>query len=252
MCNIRKSKVVLNRLVMRNNTDQRYLMTEKDTDATPWGRWFARIIVRLAVVLSFVVLVKFGIDLLFAKFALFESDASARAMTGLIVMVMLGYALLLAVPFVPGVEIGVAVLMMEGAKAAPMVYGATVTGLFLAFCIGQYVPLTKLINLCKDFSLRRIAVLLEQIETTPREDRLNTLHDRLPRLLVPVLVRFRYVALGIAINLPGNIALGGGGGIMIAGGLSRLFHTGYTLLTIAVATLPIPLAVWLWGKEILQ
>ena len=74
-------------------------MTEKDTDATPWGRWFARIIVRLAVVLSFVVLVKFGIDLLFAKFALFESDASARAMTGLIVMVMLGYALLLAVPF---------------------------------------------------------------------------------------------------------------------------------------------------------
>ncbi|MFT7107485.1 MAG: hypothetical protein ACJAVT_002008 [Yoonia sp.] len=237
---------------MRNDTDQRYLMAKKETYATPWAPWFARIIVRLAVVLAFVVLVKFGIDLLFAKFALFESDASARAMTGLIIMVMFGYALLLAVPFVPGVEIGVAVLMMEGAKAAPMVYGATVTGLLLAFCIGQYVPLPKLINLCKDLSLHRIAVLLERIETKPLEDRLDAMHDRLPRLLVPVLVRYRYLTLGIAINLPGNIALGGGGGIMIAGGLSRLFHTGYTLLTIALATLPVPLAVWIWGKEFLQ
>ncbi|MFT6076339.1 MAG: hypothetical protein ACJAZ1_003271 [Yoonia sp.] len=248
----RKSKVAFNGLVMPDNTDQRYLMMEKDTNTTPWRPWIARIIVRLAVVLAFVVLVKFGNDLLFAKFALLESAASAQAMTGLIIMVMLGYALLLAVPFVPGVEIGVAVLMMEGAKAAPMVYGATVTGLFLAFCIGRYVPMTKLISLCKDLSLRRMAILLERIETTPREDRLDAMHDRLPRLLVPVLVRYRYVTLGFAINLPGNIALGGGGGIMIAGGLSRLFHTGFTLLTIALATLPVPLAVWVWGKEFLQ
>ncbi len=227
-------------------------MTDNDTKNTKWGPWFARIIVRLVVVLVFVAVVKFGIDFLFAKFALFESDASARAMTGLLVIVMLGYALLLAIPFVPGVEIGVAVLMLEGAKAAPMVYGATVTGLFLAFCIGQYVPLTRLIGLCNDLSLKRVAQMLERISSTPREDRLDTLHTRLPRPLVPVLVRYRYVTLGLAINLPGNIGLGGGGGIMIAGGLSRLFHTGYAFLTIALATLPVPLSVWLWGKEFLQ
>jgi hypothetical protein len=227
-------------------------MTEKSTKIMPWGQWIARILLRLAVVVGFVVLVKFGVDLLFAKFALFESDASARAMTGLIITIMVGYALLLAIPFVPGVEIGVAVLMMEGAKAAPMVYGATVIGLFLAFCIGQYVPLPRLISNCKDLSLHRIARLLERIASTPREERLDAMNARLPVVLAPFLVRLRYVTLGIAINMPGNIALGGGGGIMIAGGLSRLFQTGYVLLTIAVATAPVPLAVWLWGKEFLQ
>jgi len=76
--------------------------------------------------------------------------------------------------------------------------------------------------------------------------------DRLPRWLVPALCNYRYVTLGIAINLPGNMALGGGGGIMIAGGISRLFQTGYAFLTIAVATLPVPLAVWVWGTDFLQ
>ncbi|MDB4240877.1 hypothetical protein N9801_01280, partial [Yoonia sp.] len=98
-------------------------MVLKETENTAWGPWIARIIVRLGVVVGFIVLIKFGIDLLFAKFALFESSASARAMTGLIITIMVGYALLLAIPFVPGVEIGAAILILEGAKAAPMVYG---------------------------------------------------------------------------------------------------------------------------------
>ena len=227
-------------------------MAQNKTENTPWAPRIARIVVRLGVVVGFVVLIKFGIDQLFAKFALFESSASARMMTGLIMIIMVGYALLLAIPFVPGVEIGAAILILEGAKAAPMVYGATVVGLFLAFCIGQYAPLPRLIRLCQDLSLSRIASLLARILSTPRTERLDAMHDRLPRWLVPVLCNYRYVTLGIAINLPGNIALGGGGGIMMTGGLSRLFQTGYTLLTIATATLPVPLAVWVWGTDFLQ
>ena len=227
-------------------------MAQNKTENTPWAPRIARIVVRLGVVVGFVVLIKFGIDQLFAKFALFESSASARMMTGLIITIMVGYVLLLAIPFVPGVEIGAAILILEGAKAAPMVYGATVVGLFLAFCIGQYAPLPRLIRLCQDLSLLRIASLLARIQSTPRTERLDAMHDRLPRWLVPVLCNYRYVTLGIAINLPGNIALGGGGSIMMTGGLSRLFQTGYTLLTIATATLPVPLAVWVWGTDFLQ
>jgi hypothetical protein len=252
MCDNRKAKVVLNCLVMRRDCAQRYKMARKETEITPLGPRITRIVVRLGLVFVFVVLIKLGIDQLFAKFALFESSASARAMTGLIVTIMIGYALLLAIPFVPGVEIGAAILILEGAKAAPMVYGATVAGLFLAFCIGQYAPLSRLIRMCHDLSLHRIATLLERIQSTPRKDRLDAMHDRLPRWLVPVLCNYRYITLAIAINLPGNIALGGGGGIMIAGGISRLFQTGLALLTIAVATLPVPLAVWMWGTDFLR
>lgn len=216
------------------------------------GRRVFRIGVRLGAVLIFVLLVEFGVKQFFAKFVLFESDATARAMTGLMITIMVGYALVLAIPFVPGVEIGIAILVLEGAKAAPIVYGATVVGLFLAFCIGQYAPLPRLIRVCEDLSLSRITNLLISIDSTPREDRLDSLHDRLPRWLGTALCDYRYVTLALAINLPGNIALGGGGGIMIAGGLSRLFQTGLTLLTVTIATLPVPLAVWLWGTDFLQ
>ncbi len=211
-----------------------------------------RIALRLFVVLCVVYLAKLGIDMLMAKIALFESDAAARAMTGLIITVMIGYAILLAIPFIPGVEIGIAILVLEGASAAPMVYLATVGGLLLAFSIGQYAPLERLIQLCIDLRLLRIARLLERIALTPREDRLNAMQDRLPRWLAPLLCDYRYVTLGLAINMPGNIALGGGGGIMMAGGLSRLFQTRFAILTVILATLPIPLSVWLLGADVLQ
>jgi hypothetical protein len=227
------------------------MMSDSHTNPTK-GQRIGRIAVRLIGVLGFVFLMKLGIDLLFAKIALFESDAAARAMIGLIITVMVGYAILLAIPFVPGVEIGIALLIVEGSNAAPMVYLATVVGLTLAFCIGQYAPLSRMIQLCNDLYLYRIAILLDRINQTPREDRLDAMHDRLPRWLAPILCNYRYVTLGVAINLPGNIALGGGGGIMMAGGLSRLFQTRFAILTIALATLPVPLAVWLLGTDILQ
>ena len=112
--------------------------------------------------------------------------------------------------------------------------------------------LDRLIQFCADMRLLRIARLLERIDRTPREDRLNAMHDRLPRWLAPLLCDYRYVTLGLAINMPGNIALGGGGGIMMAGGLSRLFQTRFAILTVFLATLPIPLSVWLLGADVLD
>lgn len=227
-------------------------MISESNDGGTFGQRIWRITIRLAMIVVFVYLMKLGVDLLLAKIALFESDAAARAMTGLIITVMVGYAILLAIPFIPGVEIGIAILMLEGASAAPFVYLATVSGLLLAFCIGQYAPLSRMIQLCHDLYLHRVADYLERINQTPRADRLDAMHDRLPRWIAPFLCNYRYVTLAIAINLPGNIALGGGGGIMMAGGLSRLFQTRFVVMTALLATLPIPLAVWLMGTDVLH
>lgn len=227
------------------------MMHEQQNSGTTASR-VRRTAIKLLVIVALVYAAKLGVDLLMAKIALFETDAAARAMTGLLITVMVGYAILLAIPFIPGVEIGIAILMVEGASAAPMVYGATVAGMLLAFCIGQYAPMPRLIRLCQDLRLYRVGQLLERIDIIPRKDRLDAMHDRLPRWLVPVLCNYRYVTLGIAINLPGNIALGGGGGIMMAGGLSRLFQTRFAVLTIVIATLPVPLSVWLMGTDVLR
>ncbi|WP_322889191.1 MULTISPECIES: hypothetical protein [unclassified Yoonia] len=211
--------------------------------------WFG---IRFALVLVCVALAALGFDWLKAQIALLESDASARAMTGLIVAVLVVYAVLLAIPFVPGVEIGVALLIVQGAAAAPFVYGATVGGLTLAFIVGQTVSLLWLIRQLQDLRLRRIAGWLERIDAVPRNDRLTAMQAKLPRWLVPLVVKYRYATLAIAINTPGNIAVGGGGGIMLVAGLSRLFSTPATLLVIALATAPVPLAVWLWGTDMLR
>jgi hypothetical protein len=83
-------------------------------------------------------------------------------------------------------------------------------------------------------------------------DRLAALRARLPRWLAPFVVNYRYLMVAIVINTPGSIAIGGGGGIMLAAGLSRLFTTGWMMATIALATLPIPLAVWIMGTDMLH
>lgn len=229
-----------------------HMRTPAPQQHPPRGQRLARTALRLAVVVVLVLVVKSGFDALSAKLALMESDAAARAMIGLIIAVLLGYALMLAIPFVPGVEIGIAILMIEGAGAAPFVYLATVTGLSLSFLTGHYVALNWLIRFCADLHLHRLRGLLERIRDRAPEDRLAALDARLPRWLAPFVLRYRYVTLAVLINIPGTIAIGGGGGIMLASGLSRLFHAGLTLLTIALATLPVPLAVWVLGTGILQ
>ncbi len=228
-------------------------MTLKEPQQIAPQRYGAiRLILRLGVIFGIVLLAKLGMDALSAKVTQLESDSAKGAMIGLIILVLIGYALMLAIPFLPGVEIGIAVLLIQGASAAPYVYLATLTGLSLAFLFGQFVPLDRLSRFCADLYMFRVCALLHTIKTTPLDQRLTTLNDRLPRWLAPVLINYRYVTLGALINLPGNIALGGGGGIMMAAGLSRLFRTQHTIIAIAIFTLPVPLAVWIMGTDILR
>ena len=227
-------------------------MLSEDTASGPIWQKMIRVALRLLVIFALIFLVKFGFDTFTAKLKLFETDAAARAMTGLLVTLLVGYALLLAVPFVPGIEIGLAFLVIQGMEAAPFVYIATVAGLFLAFCIGQYSPLDRLIQFLHGFSFHRLCRLLERIKTTPREQRIAAMETRLPRWAATFLCDYRYVTLGLSLSLPGNIALGCGGGSMLAAGLSRLFQTRFILLTLAIATAPVPLAVWFFGVAVIS
>ena len=61
---------------------------------------------------------------------------------------------------------------------------------------------------------------------------------------------YRYVAMAVAVNTPGNSIIGGGGGIMIIAGLSGIFAPLSTFLTIIVAVSPVPLAVIFLGLQL--
>ena len=189
-----------------------------------------------------------GLDLLLDALKMLDGDMAVITRAVLIFVILLIYAFVLAIPFAPGVEIGVAVLMIAGPSSAPFVYLATVTGLMFAFAIGQFANLRWLSATASDLRMTGLAAWFKRVEATPPQDRLNEMERRLPLWLGTIVCRWRYLSIALLINLPGNFALGGGGGIMVMAGLSRLFSLRVTFVTVALAVAPVPLAFWTLGR----
>ena len=172
------------------------------------------------------------------------------AMPGLMIAVLVIYAVLIAIPFVPGVEIGLSVLAAGGADIAPLVWLATATGLTLAYIVGCHVPLGWLCRSLTDMHLSGAARLVERFAALPPKGRVAFVNALLPRKYCGWIVKYRYVNLAVLINIPGNSVIGGGGGIALISGLSGLFRVPLTVLTIVLATAPVPLAIWLLGLRL--
>ena len=162
------------------------------------------------------------------------------------------YSILLAIPFVPGAEVGVAMMTVLGPAIALLVYVCTVAGLSLSFLVGRMIPTSALIRFTEDINFDRTNKLLKDIEAREKQERLAYLVSIAPNRFIPALLRFRYLALGIALNIPGNFLIGGGGGIALFAGISRLYSFIGFLITIVIAVAPIPLAVLIFGTEFLS
>ena len=161
------------------------------------------------------------------------------------------YTLLIAIPFVPGVEIGLTIIAMLGPAIVFLVYVCTLVGLLTSFVVGRLVPIEGLIVLLNYLHLHRASQLLRTIAPMTMKDRLSFLASKAPNRYLPFLLRYRYLALAVVINLPGNLIIGGGGGIALFAGASRLYSLPGFVATIALAVAPVPLAILILGKEIL-
>ncbi len=166
-----------------------------------------------------------------------------------VMITAVAYALLLAIPFVPGAEVGLALIAMLGPGIVILVYLCTLTGLSLSFLIGRLVPLDVLIKFLSELNFRRTSQLLESIRPMNTDERLAFVVAKAPNRLIPFLLRYRYIALAVMINLPGNILLGGGGGIALMAGISKFYSITGFLVTIAIAVSPVPLTVLVFGSE---
>lgn len=227
-------------------------MRDPDPDLTPppWRNALPRLAIRLCGIAALVWGARWGFMQVYTWIGTLDAGAQANAMVWLVAISIAAYALLIAIPFVPAIEIGIALLVMEGASIAPFVYGATVLGLYLAFWVGQRVSLDWLHRLFRDLHLVKACLLINRIKTQPSEERLAALEDRLPRWLAPMATGYRYVTIAILLSVPGNFAIGGGGGIMMVAGISRFFTGPKMFLTLLIAVLPIPLFVWFFGVDI--
>jgi len=152
-------------------------------------------------------------------------------------------AVLLGLPFVPSVEMGLMMMAVFGREGAIAAWLATIAGLSLAHAAGRYMPADRV----HDW-LDRHGLL--PADSDPGESPMVGLLERL-RLskrngyrIATFLLRHRYLLFAALINMPGNSVLGGGGGIALIGGFTRLYRWPPFLLTVAVASLPIPVLVF--------
>jgi hypothetical protein len=167
--------------------------------------------------------------------------------TGLIVAAFVCFVVLTAIPFIPGAEIGLGLLMVLGASGALGVYLAMVAALCLAFAAGRIVPPGRIAALFGALGLVRARDLVLRTADFAEADRAAFIAEHAPARWVPFLLRNRYVALALLFNLPGNVILGGGGGIAFAAGASRLFGPWAYVATVLLAVAPVPLMFWLFG-----
>lgn len=157
------------------------------------------------------------------------------------------YVLASAVPFVPGAEIGLGLLLTFGERLAVLVYAAMVAALTLSYGIGRFVPSRLIAALFGHLGLDRARALVLRMAPLDPRQRVDLLSSQAPRRLVPVLLRHRYLALAVVLNVPGNSLLGGGGGIALAAGMSGLYPAPAYLATLCVAVAPVPALVLVTG-----
>lgn len=208
------------------------------------------LIFRLILLIALVIAATWLAHLVRDALKLDMMPADSNGMRAVLIAGIFAYVILLAIPFVPGAEIGIALLGAFGASVAPVIYAATVIAMMLAYVIGRTLPFEMLSRVFRLFRMRRATVLIDRLCALPQEERLNVLLESAPPQLIKLALQRRYVALALAVNMPGNVILGGGGGILMMAGLSRLFAPLPVLLAILIGVSPVPLAVLLFGASL--
>ena len=212
---------------------------------------YGQIFLKLTCLILLIVGMNFAADWVVSALSIELRPNNEELIHRIIMVSSIIFGLLVAVPFVPGVELGLTLIGVFGPKIVFLVYLTTLIGLSIGFIVGRLVSLRSLALLFENLNLSKASNLLNTVEPLEMEDRLKFLTSQAPSRAVPFLIRHRYIALAVLVNLPGNILIGGGGGISLIAGASRLFSLPGFLTTIALAVSPLPLAILFFGKEIL-
>ncbi len=173
----------------------------------------------------------------------------------IIMMLIAAYIALTAIPFIPGIEIGLGLIVTFGPPIVPLVYAGTLFALTLSYSVGRILPERWLAAGFRKVGLLRAEKMITALSVLNSEERASYLIGRAPRKWVPFLLRHRLWALALLINLPGSALIGGGGGICMAVGISRLVTYPQFLLTTALAISPLPVAILfgsMMGRSILD
>lgn len=204
---------------------------------------WAVILAKLSAIVALLILANMGISWLIDKLDIQIWPEYMEMVDRAVLVSVILYIGLMAIPFLPGIEIGLALMMMLGPKGVAVTYICTLLALTISFGLGRLFPTHLLVSLLRWLNLTRAATLLSGFDATPPEKRLALLAERAPTQTIPALLKRRYLLLALLLNVPGNALIGGGGGIGMMAGMSRLYSFPKYVFLIAVAILPGPILV---------
>ncbi len=214
-------------------------MTQIANAEVPRGR--AKLAAGILLFLGILLLLNYGVARL-ADFLAFQ--LWPRHLNTIVFIVFASaalYVVLMALPFLPGIEVGLMLMAMLGVGGIVLVYLCTVLALSLAFLAGRLLPPRYVASALGWLRLERGRKLVMDLEPLDPEERLRFLARSAPSRIVPYLLRHRYLVLALLFNLPGNALIGDGGGIALIAGMSRLFPFPKYLLLVCIAITPVPL-----------
>ena len=214
---------------------------ETENRALVWGA----ILAKLSLIILLIILANIGISWLIDRLEIQIWPEYLEIVDRAVLISVVLYIGLMALPFVPGIEIGIALMVMLGPKGVLVTYVCTVIALTISFGLGRLFPTHLLVSLLQWLNLRRAAALLERFDATPPEKRLQFFVEKTPTRTVPALLKHRYLLLAVLLNVPGNALVGGGGGIGMMAGISRLYFFSNYVLLVSIAILPAPILILL-------
>ncbi len=221
---------------------------EHEQAATGRGHRYLRLAVLIGLAIGLYVAARWIDGAMVAQFSLESPASNGRMLQATVVTAIIVYIVLMSVPFMPSAEIGLCLLIMFGARIALVVYAGTVIALTLSYLVGRLIPAPILARGFRLLGLSRLDAYIQRCVAPPPSQAASLLVRDAPKRAIPLLVRHRCLALALVLNVPGNTVIGGGGGIALAAGISRLFPFPLYLLTVALAVAPVPLAVFLAGQ----
>lgn len=200
---------------------------------------------KLSAIVLLIILANIGISWLIARLEIQIWPEHLEIIDRAVLIGVILYIGLMATPFLPGIELGLALMTMLGPQGVFVIYISTLIALTISFGLGRLFPTHLLVSLLRWLNLTRAATLLKSFDAIPPEKRLEYLAEKAPTQTIPALLKRRYLLLALLLNLPGNALIGGGGGIAIIAGMSRLYSFPMYFFLLSVVILPGPTLVML-------
>jgi hypothetical protein len=218
---------------------------KRQTSALPQRPIWPITLLKLSSIVLLIILANIGISWLIDQLGFQFYPVSFKMVERAVIVGLILYICLMAIPFLPGIEIGLILMILLGPQGAVLVYLCTLIALTLSFGLGRIFPPHVLASLLGWLHLSRAENLLRKFAATPPEQRLEFITGETSTGSMPALLKRRYLVLAALLNLPGNVVIGGAGGIAMLAGMSRLYSFPKYLLLVSVAVLPGPILITL-------